>query len=253
MSRSDFAAPLVSLGRTTRFAGQVLARSFPPKHASRILPGAYEIGVRSVLLVSVVAAFTGAMLAVQGFASLHQLGAPELLGMFVGLGGVREVFPIMAAGTVGARAGSAIAAELATLKTGQQLDALEVMAVDPIAYLVVPRFIAALLVTPLLIVVGTVAGLGGAYLTAVVQLGVDPGSYLARVFDPLSSHDIVAMLVKGLVFGAVIILVTAGEGMRASGGPAGVGAAANRAVVRAMVAGSLINLVLSQLLFGGWS
>ncbi|MFH1811093.1 MAG: ABC transporter permease [Pseudomonadota bacterium] len=242
---------VVEMARSTRFALKVLRAAAWPRYPGQIVPYAYAIGARSVLLVSVVTAFAGAMLALQGQSSLQQLGAPELLGMFVGLGGIREVFPVMAAGTVGARAGSAIAAELATMKTTDQIDALDVMAVDPIAYLVVPRFLAALLVTPPLMIVGTVAGLAGAYLTAVVQLGVDPGSYLERTFTPLSPFDLVAMLIKGLVFGGVIALVTAREGLRAAGGPAGVGTAANLAVVKAMIAGSLVNLLLSQVLFGG--
>lgn len=249
--RSFLSRALRRLGSSILFSLQVSRACFPPRHWDRIVPYAYDLSVGSILLVSVVTAFIGAMLAVQGMVSLNQIGAPELLGMFIGLGGVREVFPIMAAGTVGARAGSAIAAELATLKLGQQLDALQVMSVDPIALLVAPRLIAALIAIPLLMVIGTITGLTGAYLTAVLQLHVDAGSYLERLYAPLGSGDIFAVLIKGLAFGAMIVLVTAHEGLRASGGPAGVGIAANKAVVRAMIAGSMINLMLSQLLFGG--
>jgi len=255
MSRERHSGLVREFGQTGLFAWRVLRAALWPrldrKFGRQLVRAAHEIGVRSVLLVSVVCAFAGAMLAVQGYATLHLLGAPELLGTFVGLSGVREVFPIIAAGTVGARAGCAIAAEIATLKIGEQLDALEVMAVDPIAHLVAPRFLAALLVTPLVMTAGVLAGLGAAYLTAAVQLQVDSGAYLARLYGPLSPNDAVAIVVKGAVFGAIIVVVTAAEGFRAGGGPAGVGAAANRAVVRAMVAGSVVNLALSQVLFGG--
>ncbi|MBN2358879.1 MAG: ABC transporter permease [Deltaproteobacteria bacterium] len=239
------------IGSSALFAWQVLRRSLRPRHGAQILPAAYELGARSVLLVAVVCAFAGAMLAVQGNATLFQLGAPELLGTFVGYGGVREIFPLVSAGVVGARAGSAIAAEIATLKLGEQLDALTAMAVDPIAYLAVPRFIAAILVMPLVMVFGTLAGLGAAFVTASVQLHVDPGSYLARLYLPLAPFDLWAILIKGVVFGGIIAVVTAAEGFRARGGAAGVGAAANRAVVRAVILGSVINLVLSHLFFGG--
>jgi len=245
-------ALVVEIGRTAQFAWQVLQRSLRPRFASLILPAAHDLGVGSVLLVCIVCAFAGAMLAVQGHASLYTLGAPELLGTFVGYGGVREIFPLVAAGVVGARAGSAIAAEIATLKLGEQLDALTVMAIDPIAYLAVPRFIAAILVMPLVMVFGTLAGLGAAFLTASVQLQVDPGSYLARLYVSLQPFDLWAILIKGVVFGAIIAVVTAAEGFRAHGGTAGVGAAANRAVVRAVIMGSIVNLALSQALFGGW-
>jgi phospholipid/cholesterol/gamma-HCH transport system permease protein len=243
---------VAEVGSTAQFAWQVLQRSLPPRHGSLILPAAYDLGARSVLLVSIVCAFAGAMLAVQGHASLYTLGAPELLGTFVGYGGVREIFPLVSAGVVGARAGSAIAAEIATLKLGEQLDALTVMAIDPIAYLAVPRFIGAILVMPLVMVFGTLAGLGAAFITASVQLHVDPGSYLARLYVPLQPFDLWAILIKGVVFGAVIAIVTAAEGFRAHGGTTGVGVAANRAVVRAVIMGSVLNLALSQLLFGGW-
>jgi len=255
MSAAGSPGVVRDLGQTAMFTWRVFRAAIRPRPL-RLLPRqlvkyAHEIGARSVLLVSVVCAFAGAMLAVQGFATLHMLGAPELLGMFIGLGGVREVFPLVAAGTVGARAGCAIAAEIATLQIGEQIDALEVMSVDPVAYLVAPRLLAAVLVTPLVMAVGVLAGLGAAYLTAVVQLGVDPGAYLARAYGPLSYHDSVGIIVKGLVFGVIVVVVTSIEGFRARGGAAGVGVAANRAVVRAMVAGSVVNLALSQLLFGG--
>lgn len=253
LSQLDWGRALRRLGNSSLFSLRVFKACLPPRHWRRIIPYAYELSIGSLLMVSVVTAFVGAMLAVQGLFSLRQIGAPELLGMFIGLGGVREIFPIMAAGTVGARAGSAIAAELATQKTGQQLDALQVMAIDPIELLVAPRLIAAMIVIPLLMILGTISGLAGAYMTAVLQLHVDAGSYLERLYSPLCSADIVAVLIKGLAFGIMIVLVTAHEGLRASGGPAGVGIAANKAVVRAMVAGSLINLLLSQILFGGMS
>lgn len=255
MSHPLIAGVLGDLGRTTLFAWQATRATFQfrhgPDYLQRILAQCAEIGADSAPLVAVVSAFAGAMLVVQGYATLAKLGAPELLGLFIALGGVREVFPLIAAGTIGAKAGSAIAAELGTLRIGEQLDALEVMAVDPIEHLVAPRLLAALLMTPLVLVVSTVVGLGAAFLTAAVQLGVDPGSYLARLYGALTPGDLGAVMVKGVVFGAIIAVVTAAEGFATSGGPAGVGRAANRAVVRAVIAGSLVNLALSQLFFGG--
>lgn len=241
---------LAGVGGYVRFSARsVLA--LPRLDVRQALDQAWEMGAGSLLVVVAVCGFAGAMLAVQGFASLTAFGAPELLGMFVALTGVREVFPMVGAGCVGAKLGSAVAAEVASLRMGQQLDALEVMAVDPLAYVVAPRMVSSVVVTPLLVGAGLVAGLASAYVVAVLQLGVDPGNFLARTFEALALRDVAAVVVKGLAFGSATGSLACFAGYAAMGGPAAVGRAANRAVVQAMVVGALLNLAISNAFYGG--
>ncbi|MEW5854275.1 MAG: ABC transporter permease [Myxococcota bacterium] len=241
---------LAAVGRYTRFT-LAAVWALPRLDRAEMMHQAYLMGVGSILVILAVCAFAGAMLAVQGFASLKAFGTPELLGMFISLAGVREVFPLVGAGCAGAKLGSAVAAEVATLRIGQQIDALEVMSVDPMRYLVAPRMVACLVVTPLLVGAGLLAGLGAAYLTATLQLGVDPGSFITRALENISVTDLLAALVKGLAFGALTGSMACWQGFDAAGGPASVGTAANMAVVRSMMVGAVVNLFISQAFYGG--
>jgi phospholipid/cholesterol/gamma-HCH transport system permease protein len=241
---------LAAVGGYVRFSWAAW-RAVPFMDGREALRQAYDMGVGSILVVATVCAFAGAMLTVQGAVSLQAFGAPEMLGMFVAVAGVREVFPLVAGGCVGAKVGSAMAAEMATLRAGHQLDALEVMGLDPARLLVAPRLVASVLTTPLLMGAGLCAGLGAGYLTATLQLGVDPGSFLTRGLESLSHRDLAATLVKGLLFGSLIGSLACWYGHDAGGGPEGVGQAANQSVVRGMMVGAVTNLVVSHLFFGG--
>ena len=243
---------LATLGRFARFCA-VGTAAIPMARGSAWRALCWEMFAGSILVTLAVTAFSGAMLTVQGFASLTSFGTPELLGMFVSLSGVREVFPLIGAGCVGAKLGSAMAAELATMRLGQQVDALEVMAVDPVTELVAPRLLAATVVTPLLVGLGLMGGLFASYLVATYQLGVDPGGFLARALDVLTAKDILAGLTKGTAFGALTGALACFHGLEPARGPGGVGDAANRTVVQAMVVGAVVNLLISHLFYGGLS
>jgi len=241
---------LAALGRYTRFCLSA-TRAVPFLNVREMLHQAYVMGVGSLVVLLAVGAFSGAMLTVQGFASLRAFGTSELLGMFIALGGVREVFPLIGAGCVGAKVGSAVASEVATLKIGQQIDALEVMAVDPMRFLVAPRLVACIVVTPLLVGACLLAGLVSSYLIATLQLGVDQGVFVSRLLENISLRDLVSALVKALGFGMLTGTLACWHGYAADAGAASVGQASNRTVVQAMVTGGVLNLFVSNVFYGG--
>lgn len=241
---------LASVGAFSRFCVRGV-RVLPRMDRRETLDVAASMAFGTLLVTLAVTAFAGAMLTVQGFASLKAFGTPELLGMFISLAGVREVFPLIAAGCIGAKLGSALAAEVATLRTGQQLDALEVMGIEPLEHLLMPRMTAATLVTPLLAGLGVLCGLGASGVIATLQLGVDPGAFWARALDSIHPRDIAAGLTKALAFGALTGSLGCWHGYTAGSGPWAVGRAANLTVVQLMVVGALVNLLLSHLFYGG--
>lgn len=205
---------------------------------------------RSAPVVFVVSFFGGAMLTVQAAVSLVSMGGGEMAGVVVGFGGIREVFPLLAASSVAARSGAEFASELGTMKTTQQVDALEVMGLDPLRLLVGPRVIAGVVGTPLCVLLACAAGMLGAHVVGTFQLGLDRGSMWVRLWSGVGSGDLAIGSFKGLVLGFLLAAVSAREGLVASGGPAGVGRATNRAVVRAMVLVCLASLAVTTLLYG---
>jgi phospholipid/cholesterol/gamma-HCH transport system permease protein len=201
-------------------------------------------------VVVAVTFFAGAMLLVQAAASLSSVGGGALAGLIVGFGGVRDVFPLLSAAALAARTGAALASELSTMRVTQQLDALSTMGIDPERLLVGPRVLATALAGPLCVIVGDTTGLLGAHLVGAFQLGVDRGAMWQSLFAATSSHDVVIGAAKGVVLGWLVGVVSTREGLRAAGGPAGVGRATNRAIVRSMIAVCLANLALTLVLYG---
>lgn len=206
--------------------------------------------LRSIPIVLVVTFFAGAMLTVQAAASLAAVGASSMSGMIVGFGGVREVFPLLAAGAVAARTGAELASELGTMRVTQQTDALEVMGLDPMRLLVGPRLIAAVLGTPICVLCGDVAGILGSQSIGAMQLGIDRGAMWAAIFSAVVLQDFVVGALKGLVLGFLLGVVSTREGLTATGGALGVGRATNRAVVRSMIAVCAADLVMSFAIYG---
>ncbi|MCP4501988.1 MAG: ABC transporter permease [Deltaproteobacteria bacterium] len=205
----------------------------------------------SLPVVAVVAFFASAMLTVQAASSLALIGGGPLAGTLVGFGGVREVFPLLAAASVAARSGAAFASELGAMKVTEQLDALEVMGLSPLVLLVGPRIWAAIFGVPVCVLTANAVGLVGSQLIGTYQLGIDPGSMWYALMTSVMVEDLVIGMVKGLILGWLIAIVTTREGLQATGGARGAGQATNRAVVRALIATSLASLALTYLLYGG--
>lgn len=172
--------------------------------------------------------------------------------MFAGIGGVRELYPVMAAVVCGARIGANLAASLANMKISEQVEALEVMAVDPMRHLVAPRLWAVTIALPLLCAYANVIGIGASYVGAVHQLGLDPGTFVSQLREFVGLSDLLVGMFKGLIFGWLVALIACFHGYRAAkkDGAEGVGVATNRAIVHGAVMCIILNLVISWLLYG---
>lgn len=206
------------------------------------------VGVQSLFLVSLVAIFTGMVFAVQTVYGFRRFGAENLMGGVVALSLSRELAPVLSAIMVAARAGSGMAAELGNMRATEQIDALETMAVSPVQYLVVPRILAGLVMVPVLALWFFAVGLAGAYIVGVVWLSLDPGIFVDRILSMMEKADLVQGLVKAVVFGYAVSLISCRHGFYATGGAEGVGRATTRAVVSSVVAVFLLDYVITTLL-----
>jgi phospholipid/cholesterol/gamma-HCH transport system permease protein len=213
---------------------------------------AYRASVGSIGLLTMLTVFAGLNLSVQSYATFERFGGQDFLGMFAGIGGVRELYPVMAAVVCGARIGANLAAALANMKISEQVEALEVMSVDPMRRLVAPRLWAVAFALPLLCAYADVVGIGASYVGAVYQLGLDGGTFVSQIQQFVSGVDLLVGMVKGLLFGWLVALIACFHGYRAAKkeGAEGVGIATNRAIVHGAVSCIVLNLVISWLLYG---
>jgi len=207
----------------------------PPIKVHRVLERIRFIGAQSVVVVVLTGGFTGMVLSLQGFYALSRFGSDAFLGPLVSLSLVRELGPVIAALMVTGRAGSAITAEIGIMRIGEQLDAMELMGLNPFRYVVVPNFLAALVAMPLLTSLFDVVGIWGGYLVGVKMLGVSGGTYLSEVAQYLSGEDIAGGLYKSVSFGAIISWVSCYKGYHAGFGAEGVSRATTQAVVMSSV------------------
>ncbi len=241
---------LASIGAAFRFLTRAAASI--PRAATRprlVLDELQAIGLSSLPVVIITAVFAGTVLAVQGYQTFRQFGAQDMVGLFVALAGVRELAPILAAAMVAAKAGAAITSDLAAMKNGQQIDALEVMAVDPVERLVTPKLLAALIAIPALTVISDFFTVIASGVVAVFQLGVEPAWFLAGVESWLGPQDIAKGLLKSLVFALCIWGTSCWQGFAAGPGPEGVGRATNRAIVVEVLLCLILNVFLTAWLY----
>lgn len=204
------------------------------------------VGVQSIFLVCLVGLFTGMVFAVQTAYGFRRFGAENLVGGVVALSLSREMAPVLTAIMVAARAGSGMAAQLGNMRATEQIDALETMAVSPIQYLIVPRLIAGTLMVPVLALLFFGVGLGGAYLVGVVMLSLDQGVFMDRVTALLDKRDLVQGLVKAVIFGYAVTLISCRHGYYAKGGAEGVGLATTRAVVWSVVGVFFLDYIITS-------
>jgi len=223
-------------GSMMLFLLQGLALAFvPPFRPRRVLQEINLIGVKSTLIILLTAAFTGMVLALQGYYTLRKYGSEGALGAAVALSLIREMGPVLTALMVSARAGSAVTAEVGIMRITEQLDALDTMAINPMQYVVMPKLLAGLIAVPLLTATFDVVGILGGYLIGVVLLGVSSGSYFSGMVQSVVPLDINGGIVKSLVFGLTIILVASFKGYHTQHGAEGVSRATNQTVVLSAV------------------
>lgn len=207
----------------------------PPFRFRRLLQELYFIGVRSIPIILLTAAFAGMVLALQGYYTLRQYGSEGALGSAVALSLIREMGPVLTGIMVSARAGSAVTAEIGIMRITEQLDALDTMAVNPMQYVVMPKLLAGLIAVPLLTAMFDVMGILGGYLVGVILLGISSGSYFSSMVQSVVPLDINGGLVKSLVFGLTVILVACYKGYYTEHGAEGVSKATNQTVVLSAV------------------
>lgn len=227
---------LTSMGRMFLFLLSAFAWVLrPPQRLRLIVYHIRTIGVDSLSVVILSGVFTGMVMGLQGYYSLRKFNAESFLGSVVALGLLRELGPVLSAFMVTGRTGSAMAAELGSMKVTEQIDALYSMAVNPVQYLVSPRLIAGLFSMPLLTAIFDVVGIYGAYLIGVGLLGVSSGSYFAGMESSVVFKDVWSGLLKSVCFGLIITWVCCFKGFHASPSAIGVGQATTESVVLCFV------------------
>ncbi len=221
----------------------------PPFRIKHIVKQMEEVGFNSIPVVLITSAFTGAVLALQSYIGFKRFNAETLVGTVVALSITRELGPVLTGLIVAGRAGSAMAAELGTMRVTEQIDALVTLATDPIKYLVTPRFLASLLVMPILTIIADIVGIGGGYFVSVNILKANPVVYMRRTIDFLELKDVYTGLFKAVVFGMIIALIGCYKGFYTQGGAEGVGKATTGAVVIASMLILISDYFLTAMFF----
>jgi len=221
----------------------------PPFDIRNLLKQIEEVGIKSIPVVLITGTFTGMVLALQSYTGFKRFNAEAFVGTVVALSMTRELGPVLSGLMVSGRVGSAMAAELGTMQVTEQIDALYTLATNPIKYLIVPRFLASLIVMPVLTVFTDVVGILGGYLVSVKLLGSNPTVYLRRTYDYLDLEDIYIGLFKAFIFGMIIAIIGCYQGFNTQGGAEGVGKSTTRAVVLSSLLILIANYFITAMFF----
>ena len=241
---------LASVGRVALFALSAVTHLLrPPFYGREFLNALLLIGWLSLPVVGLTAVFTGGALALQIYSGGARFNAEAVVPQIVGIGMVRELGPVLVGLMIAARVTSSIAAEIATMKVTEQIDALVTLSTHPMKYLVAPRLLSALIVVPLLVAVGDVIGIFGGYVVATGSLGFNPAAYLKNTVDFLEPLDVISSLVKGCAFGGIAALMGCYYGMTSGRGAQGVGRATKGSVEAAAVLILAANFLLTGVFF----
>lgn len=208
-----------------------------------------QVGVMSFPTVGLACLFMGIVLAMQGAYQLQQFGATDWVSDLVGVSMFREIGPLITAVVVIGRSGSAITAELGTMKVAEEIEALEVMAIDPVHYLVVPRVLAMIVMVPTLTILGECLGLFGGWLIAVTSLHLDPFMYVTRLINAVLLRDIYSGLLKSVLFGGLVGSIACFYGIRVEGGAEGVGKATTLSVVTSLTSVLATDCLLTAMFY----
>ncbi|MCC6355573.1 MAG: ABC transporter permease [Verrucomicrobiae bacterium] len=207
------------------------------------------LGIRSIPMISLLSFFMGLVLAMQGAYQLSKLGADVYVANLTTVAFFREIGPLFAAIVLASRCGSSITAELGTMKAAEEIEALEVMAIDPVRYLVSPRLLAVLLIMPSLAIIANFTGSFGGWVIGTVSLGIDSPHYISLAVDSLVQKDIVTGLIKACIFAVLVATIACYHGMSVSGGAEGVGRATTSSVVNSLIAILSADVVLTALFY----
>jgi phospholipid/cholesterol/gamma-HCH transport system permease protein len=241
---------LAAVGRLATFTGQTISHLVrPPFYGREFANALLQIGYFSLPVVGLTAFFTGGALALQIYSGGARFNAEAVVPQIVAIGMVRELGPVLVGLMIAARVTSSIAAEIATMKVTEQIDALVTLSTHPMKYLTLPRVLAATLVMPILVGVGDIIGIYGGFLVGTERLGFNAAAYLQNTTDFLEPSDIVSSLAKGAVFGFIAALMGCYYGMNSERGAMGVGRATKSSVVAAAILVLAANFLLTEAFF----
>ena len=237
------------LGSFFVFTGRVLSCVVRPPFRVRLFAEQAErIGVRSIPIIALSSVAIGMIFALQMTVLLRMFGAEAMVGAAVGLTLARELAPVITTLMLIAKNGSAMTAEIGTMRVSEQIDAMETMSVDPVHYLVVPRMVASVLMFPFLTGMANVVGVAGAYLVAVVMMGVDTGGFFQQLYWFVEPNDVITGLIKSVVMGFMMSVICSYHGFHCGRGSRGVGEAATKAVVTSSVGILIADYVMADIM-----
>jgi len=224
------------LGDTIRWTGKAFTARSSRLARQNLLAQMVRVGVRSIPIIALVQVFIGIILALQMAPTLESYGQIQRVADIVGIAMFRELGPLLSGIVLSGFAGASIAAELGTMVEGEEIKALRAIALQPVRFLVVPRFLATVIMLTLLSVIADVVGVLGGFLTSVFILGIDPEQYMSYTRAAVTSRDFISGLAKAAVFGVMISMIACHEGLSVTGGAEGVGKATTNTVVKSIVA-----------------
>ncbi|MFH2139681.1 MAG: lipid asymmetry maintenance ABC transporter permease subunit MlaE [Pseudomonadota bacterium] len=241
------------LGVASRFLALTLMQSgMSFRRFQLIVKEMFSSGVMSLIIIGVAGLFVGMVLGLQGYETLKRYGSESALGSLVALSLVRELGPVLAALLFASRAGSAMTAEIGLMKATEQIAAMEMMAVSPIARVVAPRFWAGVISMPLLAAIFSAMGVFGGYVVGVVMIGVDEGSFWSQMQASVDfREDIINGVIKSFVFGVAVTVIALFEGFDAPPTAEGVSGATTRTVVESSLAILMLDFILTAFMFRG--
>lgn len=237
------------LGRMVLLYMETMRQLFHRPRYKQILYQMSHLGVDSLLIVSLTLAFTGVVLTLQTADELIKYGAQSTVGAIISIGIGRELGPVLVAVVCAGRVGSAITAEISTMKVTEQIDALRVMAVSPADYLIVPRMLACMAMVPVLTVFGDVIGVVGGYLIAVYYSGISSVTFMNSIHTYVDVYDFTGGLIKAIFFGNIIAVLGCHYGLNSPDGAEGVGKATTHTVVTSIIVIFILNALLTFILF----
>lgn len=240
----------VGAGKLFLLLWEAIKSAFVPPYRIKLFVKQVEfIGVNSLSVIILTGSFTGMVFAFQSYIGFHKFGAEYLVGTVVALGMARELGPVLSAIMVAARAGSAITAEIGTMRVTEQIDALSSLAVDPVQYLVVPRILAGIFVMPLLNAIAVFCGTVGGAFVGITILGINKTLYLDNMYKFIDFSDFLNGMIKSVFFGLIVTLVGCFKGYYTSGGAEGVGKATTESVVLSCILILVFDYILTAFMF----
>lgn len=238
------------IGKISNFLYLTLRHGLqPPYYGKQIVEQCLQIGYFSLPVVGLTAIFSGMVLALQSYTGFSRFSAESAIATVVVLSITRELGPVLAGLMVASRVGSSMAAELATMRVTEQIDALSTLSTNPLKILIFPRLLAGVLMLPLLVFVSDIIGVLGGYIVAVYNLGFNPANYMQQTLKYLEFGDVISGLIKAAVFGFIISLMGCYHGYYSDRGASGVGRATINSVVYASILILILNYILTALLF----